>query len=80
MYIPRPDKYYRDSSSDTGYTYLGESGLARVSWGEPARIVQCCQDNECPCCGQDRQDGFDMGRDSAGSVFGARCPECEWTF
>ena len=80
MFTERLDKYYRDSQSDTGYTYIADSGTSRVTWGEPARIVQTIYDKECPCCGCSRQDGFDMGRDSAGSAFGARCPACEWTF
>ena len=72
MYIPPPDKYYNDS-------FLTEIA-SRITWGEPARIVQVKFDKECPCCSLTQQDGFDIGRDSAGNVFGARCFSCEWTF
>ena len=58
----------------------GQEYNQRITWGEPARIFQACHDKSCPCCGFSRDDGFDIGRDSAGSAFGGRCPGCEWTF
>ena len=69
-------------SGDVPVTLFHEipNQASRVSWGKPAQIYQTIHDKECPCCGLNREDGFDMGRDGNGACFGARCPACEWTF
>jgi hypothetical protein len=45
----------------------------RVCWGEPAKICEAKFDKCCPHCGKTQADGFDLGMDDNGNVFGARC-------
>ena len=60
-----------------------EVDILKVTWGEPAMIVQAKMDKCCPRCGLDRFGGFELGRED-GEVFGAYCPEsgggCGWSF
>lgn len=60
-----------------------EAGNQKITWGEPAMIVQAKLDKCCPRCGLDRFGGFELGVEY-GEIFGAYCPDdaagCGWTF
>lgn len=79
----RATRQYKPTEGDNENPHLrslyhviptGDDGTnQRISWGEPAILMQVQFDKCCPRCGLERADGFDLGIEF-GRVFGARCP------
>jgi len=71
--------YQRSKDSEIGYIRVQSVDVnKKISWGEPAKIVQAKMDRRCPHCGAGKSDGFDIGIEN-GKIFGARC-ECGFSF
>jgi len=57
-------------------------GREKISWGQPALILECKEDKRCPRCGArvwwPEEVRFDIGYENR-KFFGAICFNCGWT-